>query len=414
MKMRLDNSGAVTGVGSVMIAAVTVTAAIAALCGSKLTAPANPAVLIDDGEVCHITTRADCIEDYIAEQSAKLHPFDIITYAGSNDNGEFEIIVERAPEVTITDGDSVKNVRALKGETVSDMLSRENIEIGVLDHVCPPAESVIDSSTEVSVTRAFPVTILADGGEVKTLAAGITVGELLFREGISLGANDELNCSADETVREGMTVTVNRVQFRERTKTETLPFETEYTDSPLIKIGETETLNEGSDGQITITITDKYVNGVLVSGEVTDSRITDPVNRVIARGTALNTPYSKREGNFTLENGIPAEYEYKLEGKVTAYTAPLGSGTYSGRPLVIGSVGVDPDVIPFGSELYIVSDDGSHVYGYAIASDTGDIKGSGVLCDAYMGTEYEDALWWQAQFCSVYVLSVGDNSISWK
>ena len=78
---------------------------------------------------------------------------------------------------------------------------------------------------------------------------------------------------------------------------------------------------------------------------------------------------------------------------------------------------VDPEIIPFGSELYSVSKDGSHVYGYAVASDTGDLTEAGVLVDCFMGiteTNYDDACRWGARFCDVYVLSVGDNSVSWR
>ena len=37
----------------------------------------------------------------------------------------------------------------------------------------------------------------------------------------------------------------------------------------------------------------------------------------------------------------------------------------------VGKVAVDPSVIPLGSKLYIVSQDGQYVYGYCIAEDTG-------------------------------------------
>ena len=45
-------------------------------------------------------------------------------------------------------------------------------------------------------------------------------------------------------------------------------------------------------------------------------------------------------------------------------------------PPVRGAIAVDPSVIPLGSELFIIASDGSVVYGYATAEDTGgNIKG---------------------------------------
>jgi uncharacterized protein YabE (DUF348 family)/3D (Asp-Asp-Asp) domain-containing protein len=389
--------------------------AAASLCAAKLSVPKTEAVIFDGEYIETYRTRAADIDSFVEEQSARLHPFDRITYAGVNDDGMYEMVVERAPEVTIEADGGEKTVKALRGEKISELLAREDITYDVCDHVAPDPCTKVNGNCTVTVTRSFPVTIEVDGITKRTAAAGITVGELLVREGLSLGGFDELNCSTNDMIYEGMTIEVTRVEYRDHGKTQKIPYETEYADTPNMKIGDSKVLIEGEDGLAEITITDKYVGGELVSSEVTDMKVTDAVNEVIMQGTAINTPYSTRHGDYALENGVPTEYEYVLHGKVTAYYAPEGVvGTYSGRPLVVGSVGVDPDVIPFGSELYIVSEDGSHVYGYAVASDTGDIKGSGVLCDAYMGTSIEDCLWWQAQYCSVYVLSVGDNSVSWR
>ena len=46
-------------------------------------------------------------------------------------------------------------------------------------------------------------------------------------------------------------------------------------------------------------------------------------------------------------------------------------GTASGRKPVPGIVAVDPSKIPYGTRMYIVSSDGSFVYGYAVAGETG-------------------------------------------
>lgn len=273
------------------------------------------------------------------------------------------------------------------------------------------AKSYADSDEPGIMT----VYINTDGRRFAARTEGATVGELLAREDIVLDADDEVDLPLTAQVCENMEVNISRVEYRTRTKTITVPYTTEFTETPLLKIGDSEVRSEGRDGSLTVTVRDKFVNGRKVSDKVISEEKTEPVTEVIARGTALQTPYSKREGNYRLENGIPTEYAYKLSGKVTSYTAPEGSGTYSGRPLVIGSVGVDPDVIPFGSEVYIVTQDGSKVYGYAIASDTGDI--TDIIADAYMGVtseHWDDAMGWCAQYCDVYVLTVGDNSVSWR
>jgi len=59
-----------------------------------------------------------------------------------------------------------------------------------------------------------------------------------------------------------------------------------------------------------------------------------------------------------------------LTGKATGYYSKTGKGS-SGLGLGYGTVAVDPDVIPYGTKLYITSTDGKFVYGYAVATDTG-------------------------------------------
>lgn len=291
------------------------------------------------------------------------------------------------------------------------------IVVAVIAAVCIIAgvASVIVISAEEA--RTENVEIICDGtvSVYDLLEEDITtVADLLERDGVILSGNDIVNYPLDEILTVGMKVEVTRIDYTFTTTLEPIPFETEYEDTTLLAIGDEQVKVEGVEGVIEKTITTKFVNGKAVSSYVSDTKTTAPVNEVILKGTALSEPYCKTEGNFKLENGVPTEYAYVVTGKVTAYTAREGCGTYSGRPLVIGSIAVNPDIIPFGSEVYIASLDGKRVYGYAIASDTGDL--TEVVADVFMGVtseHYKDACQWGAQFCNVYVLTVGDNSVSW-
>ena len=70
------------------------------------------------------------------------------------------------------------------------------------------------------------------------------------------------------------------------------------------------------------------------------------------------------------ENGIPLEYKQKLSGKSTTYI--MGHTTATGTPVHPGVVAVNPKIIPYGSKMYIVANDGSGaIYGYCSAEDTG-------------------------------------------
>lgn len=258
------------------------------------------------------------------------------------------------------------------------------------------------------------VKITADGETHTIRGSGETVAALLAREGIVLGADDEVSVPLGERIEAGMHITVNRVEYVGHTTSEPISYRTVTAESASDRIGTRYIKSEGRNGRRDTTVTQKIVNGETVGTFETVVREIAPADEVIAVGTALSEPYSKKEGDFSLVNGLPSEYAYRLDGKVTAYTAPPGAGTYSGRKLEIGTVAVDPNKIPFGSELYICSKDGKKVYGYAVAADTGNL--TDVIADVFMGTtaeHFDEACDWGAQDAYVYVLRVGDNSISW-
>lgn len=94
------------------------------------------------------------------------------------------------------------------------------------------------------------------------------------------------------------------------------------------------------------------------------------------------------------ENGIPLNYRYKLSGKSTTYI--MGHTTATGTPVHPGVVAVNPRIIPYGTKMYIVANDGSGaVYGYASAEDTGGFiyMNNGPLVDMYVWTMSDVYAW---------------------
>ncbi|MBR4224422.1 MAG: hypothetical protein IKR73_06395 [Oscillospiraceae bacterium] len=103
-------------------------------------------------------------------------------------------------------------------------------------------------------------------------------------------------------------------------------------------------------------------------------------------------------------NGVPTDYTAVHHGRACAYTAGPSALMSTGKTVFQGYVAVDPNIIPYGSQLYIVADDGQ-VYGYAIAADTGySVKVHDILVDLFM-SEYNDCIQWGNKNVSIYVLN---------
>ena len=112
-----------------------------------------------------------------------------------------------------------------------------------------------------------------------------------------------------------------------------------------------------------------------------------PVNAVVLTGSGALSP--SPEELLLDENGVPLHYKKVLEGTACAYTAKEGARTSTGATPKVGTVAVNPKLIPYGSKLFIVSEDG-YVYGYGVAQDTGGgVLKNKILADLYMDTAKE-------------------------
>ena len=111
------------------------------------------------------------------------------------------------------------------------------------------------------------------------------------------------------------------------------------------------------------------------------------------------------DGTIIDHNGNVVSYQSIISGTATAYYTDTVSGTATGRMAEYGVVAVNPEVIPYGTILYICSPDGSCVYGYAVAGDTGGTLMAGtVLVDLYYDN-YQQCCWFGCRRMNIYIVS---------
>lgn len=308
--------------------------------------------------------------------------------------------------VFITDRGVTKEIKTNEKD-IYEILRDENYSLAPEDRISYTKDE--NNEGHITIHRAFDVEVKADG-EIKTVTViSGKVSDILEKAGIKLGASDKVSAALDEEVTAGELITVTRIRYSTRKTEEEIEFDTEYIDCPNIAIGYSKTLTEGENGTHTVEYRDTYIDGKLSRTETISDKITkEPVTAVVERGTSLSTPWSEAPEDLELVNGRPTEYTRIVSGKATAYSAYPGARTASGRYAVVGTVAVNPNVIPYGSELYIVSSDGT-VYGYAIAADTGLALMDGrVTVDVFCGS-YEDSVRWGVHYVDIYVLSEGNG-----
>lgn len=321
------------------------------------------------------------------------------------------IAVSTYKKVKLIDGghELVLNTYSTSTERI---LSQADIKLDACDEV---KRKKTDDAILIEVLRAFPVYIKYHNLEyVEFMTKGV-VSDVLKKADISLGVDDVINVSGDTKLYDGMKIEIDQVKYITKTETKKIKCDTIYKDSSDYPQGYQEVVAKGKNGKTQTSTTYRYVNGELdgVSSQFKEV-IAKPKSKVVVKGTAKTAEVSNiggvsnqntsssSTGTSTAGSVNGLAYSKVLTGSATAYTSSQGALTSTGVPAYVGGVAVNPNVIPYGSKLYIVAD--GYTYGYATAVDTGGALMSGsALVDLYMST-YDECINFGRRNVKVYVL----------
>lgn len=321
-----------------------------------------------------------------------------------NNDFKLDVTILDANKITINNGGKSQLVHLAKG-TVADALKKADITLADDEISVPAPDSEITKDTEINIYKTKTVNVTADGKTKEVKLALVNVYDALNYAGYEVDDDDILSTSHNQDVENIYSVTIKRVTYKTESSKEKIAYDTVKKNSDDVELGETKVKTEGKDGEKIVTREVKYIDGEKTSDKVVaEKTIKKPVDEVILVGTK-GAATSGGAGTFTDSNGATVAYSQVLTGSGTAYTAPAGAGTATGVLAYHGGVAVNPNIIPYGSKLYIVSTDGSFVYGYATAVDTGGalMDGSAIV-DCFYNT-YDECVNFGRRDVNVYVLA---------
>lgn len=369
-------------------------------------------VISADGKEMTVTTMSTDTDDILKQAGIELSLYDEIVRT-ENENNSIHITVNRAFPVSLTADNMIQYV-TMAGGTVADVLEKAGIVLDGTVAVTPDAATEVTPGTKIIVSPKITVTVKADG-KTRTgyVAQGVTVEEAAAALGVALSKNDKVSEPLEARVTEGMEITIGRITYKTVTKTEKIAYSVNETKTSDLYEGETKVTKQGVDGKQKLTVKQQLLDGKIVKEKVTDKKVLEkPVAQEVlvgtkarpVQGTGSGVPVSASNGVLYDANGNQVSYSNVLYGSGTAYYAPPGALTATGVPAYVGGVAVNPNVIPYGTKMYIVSEDG-FVYGYATAIDTGGalMDGSAIV-DVYYPT-YDDCVVFGRRNVYVYILS---------
>ncbi len=356
-----------------------------------------------DGEVSRVTTMREDAYEILSQTGIEIGENDILDLSNFKSGTDSIITIYKAHSFTVSDN-GAEPVSCIGNASVGLALLENGIKLNDGDEINYSVNDRLTDGMEIIIKRAFPVYIMADGETVTVNIAGGTVSDALDKAVIAVDDDDIISKSLETALEKELFVKITRVSFVERVETIELDFKTitkkdatMYTDQSKVEI-------KGVKGQQTITYSDKYVDGELTESTAINN-VTDkqPVDEVKIVGTKKRSGTSglvlangiKTVSRLTppasleLDGKVPVSYKKKIVGTASAYSG--GGRTATGRAVMPGYVAVNPKQIPYHTKMWIVSNDGKYVYGYASAEDTGGFtKWTGsraTLCDLYFPTD---------------------------
>ncbi len=273
--------------------------------------------------------------------------------------------------------------------TVAELLAERGVAVGPFDLVVPSVEAPLQDGMRVTVFRAVPVMVTADGVTREVPVVGRTVADALARAGVSLGERDRVTPGLWEEIRSGDHVRVVRVREETVVRRQAVPHRTVNRLVPAYVPHPPKVLQEGQDGLVEHVYRLVYEDGRLVRKEKVSTRV---VRQARPRVVRVGRGYVPSRGELARRPSLVV--------LATAYAPHHGRGvdgvTATGLPARRGVVAVDPRVIPLGSVVYVEG------YGVALAADTGGaVRGNRV--DLCFDTPRE-AYRWGRRTVRVYIL----------
>ncbi len=190
-------------------------------------------------------------------------------------------------------------------DTVGEALEELGYSVGVNDSISCSLTDTIQNGMVISIDSAITVNLTVDGETKDYALLSGDVQSLLDKAGVTLSSDDYTEPALDTQLTDGMSVSVYRVEYTEKTETETVKYSTVRVDDSDMEIGSEKVQVAGANGQDEVTYKVKLVDGVEQSkSEISRKTIKKSVDEEVRVGTKLTETYSSVEPNgVTTWNG---------------------------------------------------------------------------------------------------------------
>ena len=292
---------------------------------------------------------------------------------------------------------------------MNGFLEEEGITLSEGDVIDAP--SLLTRNSQINITRSFDVELITAGESRTVRTVPDTVRNILEKNDVACDEDDIVSPALDERISQTCAITVDFIDVKTETTDIVVPSVANYLNSTYNVDVSTFEPGKNSQNATPVAVSDaikrttyevRYVNGVETERLLVDEAILlETEDGTVS--VCENKPDEPGSSSGLIESeGRTERYTRTLDVVATAYTH-TGYVTATHTWPKVGTVAVDPDVIPLGTKLYVESADGeSWIYGYCVAEDTGRlIKGNKI--DLFFETK-DECILFGIRDARVYIL----------
>ena len=279
-----------------------------------------------DGQIVNIVSTMRNPLSLFAEAGIAVDLGDAILQNGNRVNVESslsfnplqQLSLRRAFALTLFDGKNEIPIWT-SAATVGEAMYEQGIFLYEGDIISPGIESKIDSGTIIYLERSEILEIIIGDESYLVRSAANTVGEALATAGMALQGLDRSLPAEDQPIPEPRRIVVTRVEEKIEMSTEIIPFTIEWQGDPNTEIDERSVIQAGRNGLTANSVRVIYENGQEVSRtNEGEWMLSQPETQISGFGTKIVL-------RTAVVDGVTIEYWRTLELFATSYS-PCRSG----------------------------------------------------------------------------------------
>ena len=240
-----------------------------------------------DGEKSTVHAFGGTVGDVLDKQGIDIGPHDLVTpSADSAVEDDQTIVVRYGRELTLT-VDGQERTYWTTATTVGQAMQELGIRGGE-DAVLSASrsQSIGRKGLDFEVNTPKDIKFLVAGKRSAETVTGTTVADALREAEVRYDSNDIIKPGSKATAKDGMTIRLDRVDRKGKTRVESIAYETVKKQDSSLYEGQTRVQQKGRPGVRKVAYATTYKNGELVYTKEKSRWVAQgPVSKIVVQGT---------------------------------------------------------------------------------------------------------------------------------